>query len=252
MGSAEPGRWHLDEDEVAHEVTIEEGAFRRTLTWSVCGERLATQTTSDERVVLTAAGRGSVGIRLPSWIGPARRVTFHAIGEGGDEAARAAAWTGLGGVDLAPEPGSRAARREAWIRAHPRLHAARAGTLAALAVVATPLLLWLWNLLDLPPISIVGPVDWPNLPRIPWPDLPTAPWPDIDWPDLPDLTLPAWLRDLLSWAKYVWPVLLAVAIAHGEVRRRRHQDARRKGVPGAPEPSGGDDHGSPAATDGRR
>ena len=63
---------------------------------------------------------------------------------------------GSGGVDLDPEPGSAAARREEWIRSHPRQHAARRGLTAALGVIVPILLLWLWQRLDVPLPELVA------------------------------------------------------------------------------------------------
>ena len=74
--------------------------------------------------------------------------------------------------------------------------------------------------------------------HIPWPDWHLRiPWPHIDWPDIRGRispspgwqlpSLPEWLRQLMARLKYVWPVLLAAALAHAEVRRRRQQDAQK-------------------------
>ncbi|MBB3674353.1 hypothetical protein [Modestobacter versicolor] len=212
----QPERWLLTSDGHEHLVEIAEVGLRRRLTWSVDGTEAATKTTSDEKVVLDGGEHGAVGVRLPTFTGPARRVTWYPPGA----QAVAVAQTGLGGTDFDPEPGSKAAVREAWIREHPNLHAARRTGAAVLGVVLPILGIWLLSRIDIP---------WPS---IPWPDwdLPSIPWPDIsiplpDW-DLPEL--PAWLRELLDKAKYVVPVLVALAVARAEVRRRRAQDERKQ------------------------
>jgi hypothetical protein len=62
---------------------------------------------------------------------------------------------------------------------------------------------------------------------IPWPRIP---WPDID---LPELALPPWLRIIIGSAKFWLPVLIAIAVAVAETRRRaahsqaKHRDAHR-------------------------
>ena len=228
--SGTPQRWSVSSHGREHVLEIVEAGLGRRLTWTVDGEEVASRKTSDERVVLGGDDAGALGVRLPTFAGPARRVTLY-----DDEVL---AHAGVGGLDLDPEPGSRAAEREAWIRAHPHLHTARRTAVAAAGVLVPLLVLWLlsrvvlqavpWPDVDLP--SIPWPdVPWPpiDLPAIPWPSIP---WPDVDlpsipWPDLPDL--PPWVRDA---AKLVGPVLLAFVLARGEVRRRRQQD-ERKAVP---------------------
>lgn len=228
----ETERWRLEQGGRVHEVTLADRDVRREITWSVDGEQVATTVTSDERVVLTATGHGAVGLRLPTFLGPARRVTWW-DGEGVDEGELAVrAHAGVGGSDF--EAVSEKARaREEWIRAHPRAYAARR-TLAAVAKVVLPiLLLWLLARVALPAIPWPQ-IPWPQirLPAIPWPQIP---WPDIPWPDIrlprivwPDWQVPAWVRQVLEYAKYVVPVLVAASLAHAELRRRRTQDEERR------------------------
>ncbi|WP_369140969.1 hypothetical protein [Modestobacter versicolor] len=218
-----PERWLLTSAGHEHSVEIAEAGLRRRIGWTVDGTAVATTTTSDERVVLDGGAHGAVGVRLPAFTGPARRVTWWS--PDAELGAVAAAHTGLGGTDLDPEPGSKAAAREAWIRAHPDLHAARRTGAAVLGVLLPIVALWLLTRVDVP---------WPDLdlPAIPWPDwdLPAVPWPDlsIPWPDWDLPELPAWVREVLDKAKYVVPVLIAFALARGEVRRRRAQDERKQ------------------------
>ena len=213
-----PERWLLTHDGREHVLEIADAGLRRRLTWQVDGAEAATKTTSDERVTLDGGEHGAVGVRLPTFSGPARRVTWYS--PDADLGAVAAAQTGLGGVDLDPEPGSKAAAREAWIRAHPNLHAARRTGTAVLGVLLPLLVVWLLTRIDIPWPDIPWP-DW-DLPSIPWPEL-SIPWPDWDLPELP-----AWVRELLDTAKYVGPVVLAFVLARAEVRRRHTQDQRKR------------------------
>ena len=224
MGATE--RWRIDRDGRSHVLEIADAGLGRRLTWTVDGEEVASRKTSDEKVVLDAGDTGAVGVRLPMFVGPARRVTLY------DDEVRA--HTGLGGLDLDPEPGSKGAEREEWIRAHPHLHTARQTVAAAAGVVVPLVVLWLLARFAVPAIP------WPDLPSIPWPDLPSIPWPDlpsIPWPDLPSIRwpdlgwpwfslpdVPQWVRDA---AKFVGPVVLAFFLARGEIRRRRKQDERK-------------------------
>ncbi len=228
-------RWSLDADGHEHVVRISGSTLVRTVEWQVDGCVIATESTSDERQTLTAdvADIGVVGLRFPRWSMDARRVTLYAPGgEDREFDARAAATVGQGGVDFTPAPGSAAEKREARIRRHPTLHTLLL-TSVGVARVVVPIVLGLIAFrfaVSLPWPSIPWPsIPWPDwqLPVIPWPEwqVPSIPWPSIE---LPNLAFPDWIRELLSKAKYVWPILLAFVLARGEVRRRRHQDALRK------------------------
>lgn len=149
-----------------------------------------------------------------SLLGGARRVTWFPAGDPRAWKARA----GIGGIDLDPEPGSPAAVREERARRHPGLYRARHAA-AGVATVAVPLLLvYLAS-------RLVFSLPWPvwNLPSVPWPDidLPSIPWPD--W-TLPDWQPPAWVGWVLDRLKFLWPVLVGLGLAGGEVHRRRKQD----------------------------
>lgn len=233
-----PQRWTLVHAGREHSVEISDAGLRHLLVWSVDAVEVARVRTSDERVVLDGGAHGAVGVRLPALFGPARRVTLYEPESG--LGAVGAAHAGVGGIDLDPVPGSAAARREEWIRAHPRQHALRRGGGAALGVLVPILLLWLWRRLDLslPSWSLPWPtIPWPTIPwpTIPWPDLPSIPWPDWSLPDLPGV--PPWLSEA---ARYVGPVLVAVAVASGEVRRRRKQDQAKRRA--AAEPAADGEH----------
>jgi hypothetical protein len=216
MGTTE--HWHLAEDGREHAVAVEQGALTREVVWTRDGVELARKKTSDETIVLSPKGQDqALRLKFPM-TGPARRVTLH-----GSEAE---AHTGLGGTDLEPEAGSRAARRAEWIGRHPHLHTARQTALAAAGVGVPVLLVWLLSMVPWPSLGI----PWPDLPSIPWPDLPSIPWPDISlpaipWPDLGLPSLPAWTEPV---RKLVVPVLIAFFIARGEVKRRRKAEERRR------------------------
>ena len=211
----EPQRWSLAVDGHEHLVEIT-GTMVRTVTWTCDGEPRATKKTSDETIVLAADDGTAARVKL-SLSGTARRVTLHA--------SETEAHTGLGGTDLEPEAGSKAAERAEWIGRHPHLHTARQTALAAAGVGLPILLVWLlsqvpWPSVDLPwPDVDLPSIPWPDLPSIPWPDLPSIPWPDIDLPDLPP-----WVDTV---RKIAIPILIAFFIARGEVKRRRKAEEKQ-------------------------
>ena len=224
MSRTEPEIWRVEQDGVTHAVQVGEKGLRREITWSVDGTVVATQRTSDQRVRLSAEEYGAIEVRLPAFTGPARRVSLHG--------SQTAALTGVGGTDLDPAPGTAAARREAWIRDHPRQHAARRGAVAAAGVLLPLLLILLLPRLPLPDIDLPLP-NW-NMPDLPFPDIPFPDIPRFSW------SAPAWLREVLSWLKYVFPVLVAVGVAVAEVRRRQQQDEAKAQVPGQGQDQGRD------------
>lgn len=226
---AVPQRWHLATGSARHQVEIVEVTLQRHVTWTVDGVEVARSRSSSERVVLDGDEQGAVLVRLPTFVGPARRVTWW--GPEASPSATALAQVGLGGEDLVPEPGSAAAERDAKILAHPRRYAL-VRTVTAVATVLVPVvLLWLLSQVDVPwPGWDLPRVPWPDVPwpSVPWPEIPwpSIPWPSIPWPGLP--SAPAWLEPVLEASRYVWPVLLAAVVARSEVRRRRAQAERRR------------------------
>lgn len=250
--------WHLDVEGVRHEVQLVEQGWRTVMSWSRDGEEIATDPVTDGRPVLVVPGVGAVGART-TWWGTARRVTLHLSesqdaghgqdhGPSTDPAAeeaelRTVAWLGAGGVDLIPARGSRAARREAWIREHPHLHTLRQVGIAVAAVLVPMFLLWLLSHLVLR-LDLSWPtIPWPSIPwpTIPWPTIPwpTIPWPEIRWPSIPWPTIrwpawsmPSWWEPVRQVLRYTWPVLLGLIIARTEIRRRRRQDDLRTGARG--------------------
>jgi hypothetical protein len=127
-------------------------------------------------------------------------------------------------VPMDPEPGTRAARIEAFARRHPGLFAGR-HVVRGVARVLLPLLGvgLLVNLLPRIPIHI-------DAPDIPWPDLPDIPVPDVDVP-----SLPGWVDAILATTHYWLPILIGLIIAVRERNRRRRQAAARAGRAGAAE-----------------
>jgi hypothetical protein len=212
----------LTVDGRAHRVEITDGALRRQIEWYVDGERVAATRSADEEVTLKPEDSelGLMALRF-SMLGRPRRVTLF---EAGAEAEARAA-TGLGGIDLDPEPGSRAAAYDQKVREHPRRYAALQ-TVGGVAKVVLPLL-FLFFAAKFTFALPLPDVDLPSIPRPDLPDLPSIPWPDID---LPDWSLPGWVREVLDKAKYVWPVVLAYVLARAEIRRRRKQDELKAGM----------------------
>lgn len=221
---SEVEQWCLERDGVRHAVAITPTGVGRLVVWTVDGTLVAERTTVEDRIVLDGSTHGAIALRLPRMGGPARRVSWWSTDE--EMGAAVAARVGLGGVDLDAEAGTAAAKREAWIRAHPRRYALQRVALRTAAVIAPVVLAWLFARVAIPQIP------WPQitLPSIPWPDIPwpDIPWPQIPWPDYSLPEIPEWLRRLLRLAGYVWPIVLAALLARSEVTRRRRQDAAKE------------------------
>ncbi|OIJ24646.1 hypothetical protein [Nocardioides luteus] len=196
------------------------GDFIRTFVWTVDGEEVLTRKTADDRARLETKTHGSLLV-IHSALGTPRRATYFAPGED------LAGMAGIGGADLTPEPGSRAAAYERRVIDHPKRYAlietlgGAAGVVAG--IVAAAVVAWILARISLPHIPLPN---LPNLPDLPLPDLPSVPWPSIPWPDLPEVQLPDWVTWIASHLKYVWPVILAFVLAQGEIKRRRkHAEA---------------------------
>ena len=217
--------WELAVAGARHRVEVA-GSFIRVLRWYVDGELVASAQASGDRIRLRPgdrlrggrkdcerSGLGVIDVRF-TVTGRPRRVTWHATESG--TSAQVKVELGLGGLDLDPDPGSSAARREERIRRQPGRHAAVA-TAVGLGRVLVAVLAGLLVVRLLPDLP------WPDvdLPAVPWPDLPAVPWPDVD---LPDVQLPTWARRVAGVLHYAWPVLLAAVLAWAELRRRRRQD----------------------------
>lgn len=229
----EPQVWELEVDGRHHRVETSHGDWSNKVIWWVDGERLADRSSADDSLELSAEEDhdladevGAIKVRFTG-MGRPRRATHFA---GDRDTASTRALMGTGGTDLDPEPGSKAARREDFALRHPVLGGldnviGGAGKIVIPLVVAAllPLLRRLlpdWDI-DLP---------LPDLPSIPWPDvdLPSIPWPDVSIP-WPDVSLPGWVGTVLDALRFVWPLLLGIAIAVSEHRRRKRNAARRDG-----------------------
>ena len=205
--------WTLTQEGRAHRVVAGGGGLAHEVRWYVDDELVAEKKTWDDKVTVTA---GEQKLRVVhSGLGTPRRATLYAADED------VAALTGLGGVDLVPEPGSKAAAYEDRVREHPNRYAAQA-TVGGVARVVVPILI------GLVVVRFAMSLPFPDLPSPDLPELPSVPWPSIPWPDLPDVSVPGWLRWLLDKAKYVWPIVLAYVLARAEIKRRRQQDERRE------------------------
>jgi len=209
-----------------HRVEVQDGALRREIRWYVDDKLAAVTKTADEKVTLKPEDPelGLLALRF-SMLGKPRRATWFEPGE--EDAAKAA--VGIGGIDLDPEPGSRAAAYEQKVREHPRRYAAQ-HTAAGVAKVVLPLLF----LFLAARFTFSLPLPDVNAPDLPLPDLPSIPWPDINWPDW---SLPGWVREVLDKAKYMLPVIIAFVLARAEIRRRRTQDELKAGMRESGEPS---------------
>lgn len=237
----EPERWRLDHDDRSHVLTIASaGVFARQFRWTIDGEEVAEKRTTDDRFTLSVDDRPlALAVRMSQFADSARRVQLFT---GEDPAiVQAAATTGIGGTDLQPSAGSRAARRQERMAENPTLYTAQR-TLGAVAAIVIPIAgIWLLT-------QLLGLIPWPDV------DLPDIPWPSIDLPDLPDVPLPdinlpsidlpeapGWLKQLAEAAKYVAPVVIAFVVARGEIRRKKRVDERRDDMTGAPGDAPADD-----------
>ena len=196
--------WELTIDGHAHRVEAR-GSVNHHVRWYVGDELVAEKKAMEDKFRLEAEERPELGELA---------VRFSGLGHGIRATKR------VGDIDLVPAPGSRAAAYEEKIRAHPRRYAAIQTTLGV-AKVVVPIIV----ALVLARLAFQIPLPNWDLPDIPWPNLPDLPWPDLPNPNLPDA--PGWLTWLLDKAKYVVPVLVAVGIAQGEIKRRQKQDRLR-------------------------
>lgn len=111
-------------------------------------------------------------------------------------------------------------------RDHPTLYATRhvlAGIGEALvALVGLAFLVrWVpWGAIPTPSV---------DLPDQPLPDLPDIPLPHVS---LPDWRLPGWLRAVARTKEYWLPIVIGIALAGGEMGRRRRRQGDRAAGPG--------------------
>jgi hypothetical protein len=226
---AEPGpapekveRWRLEAGGRRHLITLTQlTTFKRSIVWTVDGDDVASKETSEDSVTLgSEAEPAVVKLKISGWSDSARRVRLFTGAT--SAAAHAAAVSRLGGDDFLPDPGTKAARRQERMAAHPWRYTLLR-TISAIAGIVVPIaVIWLLT-------RLFGGVDLPDvdLPDVPWPDvdLPEIPFPDITLPsvDLPEM--PAWMRTV---AKYVVPVAVAFFVARREVKRRAAAERDRR------------------------
>ncbi|MFD7075541.1 hypothetical protein ACFV9G_15130 [Nocardioides sp. NPDC059952] len=213
--------WSRTISGITHHLEVT-GEIIRTFVWTVDGEEVLTKKTSDDRARLESKEHGALLV-IHSGLGTPRRATYFAPGED------LAGLAGIGGVDLTPEPGSRAAAYERRVIDHPKRYAlietlgGAAGVVGGIVVAAV--VAWILARISLPNIDLPLP-NLPDVPDLPLPDLPSIPWPSIPWPDLPNVQVPEWVKWVANHLKYVWPVILAFVLAQGEIKRRRkHAEA---------------------------
>lgn len=199
---------------------VADARMRHHVVWSVDGEVVSERRTADDTVRLDHDEHGRMAVRY-SGLGKPRSATWHPADDTVGSLAR------LGGVDLAPAPGSWAAGHEQRVLDHPRRYAALQ-TLGGVGKVVVPIVVA--ALIAQIAIRVPWPsIPFPDLPSIPFPDLPSLPSiPLPDW-DLPDWSLPGWLLWIIGHAKYVVPIIVAFVLAQAEIRRRRDQAGRRDG-----------------------
>jgi hypothetical protein len=166
----------------------------------VDGEEVAETKANGPRTVLTASGF-EVRAVMPWWGGSVKRAEL--VPEDGEP------------VRLEPEPGTRAARAAAFERKHPRLFAARhvvkGAAQVAIALVGISLLIDLLPSIPLPDV---------DLPRI---ELPDIPWPAIE---LPSIEVPEWVKTVMRTKPYWLPIVIGIALAVAELRRRKRRNVR--------------------------
>ncbi|MEW2358931.1 hypothetical protein [Spirillospora sp. NPDC029432] len=230
MARTAQGRWTLDHD--GHRLEVEaapSGAtdVKRGIRLYLDGDMVAEATTSQKKVKLT---HEDLTVKASwDWRGELSHCALAPAApelEIKDAKDVRALIDRSGETWFTPPEGSRAARREALARRHPRLYAARHVVLAA-AKVLLPLL-GITALIRIPKPDIDLPTV--DLPDIDPPDLPDIPWPSIDLPSipLPDLALPGWIQAVLDSAKYWGPILIAIGIAVQEHERRKKQREKQR------------------------
>ncbi len=211
--------WTLTIDGVAHRVQAS-GSLRHHIEWYADDELVAEKKAAEDKLHLADEKLGALGVWYGALGGP-RRATLFPLDEDGLPP-QAKAMTGLGGIDLEPEPGSPAAHYEDKVRAHPGRYAA-IQTVGGVAKVVVPIVVALLL------ARFAFSFDWPdwNLPDLPSPNLPDLPSPNLPSIPFPDVSLPGWLRWILEHAKFVVPILIAFGLAQAEIKRRRKQDELR-------------------------
>jgi hypothetical protein len=183
----------------------------------VDGETVAERKADGKRTTLEGDGI-KVHAVMPFWGGSVTRAELML-----DDGAR---------LRLAPEPGTRAARVHHFEDSHPRVFAARhvvgGAVQVAIAIIGISFALSLLPAIHLPSI-----------------DLPAIDLPSLPLPDLPNVTVPDWIRAILQSKQYWLPVVIGIALASAELKRRRNANMDRCGTrdtarPGASTSAPGD------------
>jgi len=183
----------------------------------VDGETVAERKADGKRTTLKGDGFTIVAV-MPFWGGSVARAEL--VADTGER------------VRLKPEPGTRAARIDRFEHAHPRVFAAR-HVVGGAAQVAVAIIGITFALSFLPEI---------HLPSI---DLPSIDLPSLPLPDLPNVTVPDWIRAILQSKQYWLPIVIGIALASAELKRRRNANMDRRGTrdtarPGASTSAPGD------------
>lgn len=140
-------------------------------------------------------------------------------------------------LPLIPPPGSKAAKREAFQREHPKAYVVRRAAWACLEVLVGVLGIGALVGALLPRIDL----SWIPMPSLPgW--LPEVSAPDwlryldvvhwlrrmgLSWPDIGLPGIPGWAESVFEQKKYWLPIAIAVFVAVGEIQRRKKIDAER-------------------------
>ncbi len=209
-----PRHLHSHRSGRRYELRVSDAGLRNRVELRRDGELIA-EKRGDERINLEADSGERLEVRL-TLFGRVRRATLYVDGVG---------------LDMDAEPGTRAARRQNWERAHPRLAAARhvAEGVASVLVAVLGVGALLGAILDdlLAPVEalidkLVGWIPWPRI------GLPSIALPSIDLPDLPSVSPPGWIVAILDTAEYWGPIAAGIALAIWELRRQKRQRELRE------------------------
>ena len=224
MSDRPPQRFDLTVPAATHRVEISDGALRREIRWYVDDELVGGHQVGRREGDAQAGGPRAR---------PARPAVLDARppapGHAGSSRARRRPRrrpSGIGGIDLDPEPGSRAAAYEQKVREHPRRYAAiqtAGGVAKVVRPAAVPLPGGAVHVL-----AAAARREPARIPRPDLPDLPSIPWPDINLAGLVAARLGA--RGAGEGRSTCWPVVLAFVLARAEIRRRRKQDELKAGL----------------------
>jgi hypothetical protein len=108
---------------------------------------------------------------------------------------------------------------------HPRLYAYRhvAGAVSGVVLAVVGVTVFAKTLAGELLHTALGWLPDLRLPDINFANLPI---PSIPFPNLPDITMPGWVGAIADVAKYVVPVVIALAVTQAEIKRRAAKDGR--------------------------